>query len=45
MVADEDLLALLGDEKSNQEEKLWDLLDLQVTPIFQPLLVSPFRLS
>lgn len=28
-VADEDILALLGDE-ANQEDKLWDLIDLQV---------------
>ena len=40
-VADEDILALLGDE-ANQEDRLWDLLDLQVTRPPVPLTaVSP----
>ena len=46
-VADEDILALLGDE-ANQENSLWDLLDLQVTrpPVPQTaVLPLPFRVS
>lgn len=33
-VADEDILALMGDEAS-QDGKLWDLLDLQVSMLLQ----------
>ena len=46
-VTDEDVLALLGDEV-NQDDTLWDLLDLQVTLLHilkQKIVVLPSALS